>query len=159
MKSEFNISELGKQGGIELSLDENTPWLKDLLDELCEGLTVDDYEQGEEIPSISFEGLIKKEQDDKVKDFVILEGQLNVLFYTLCVKSGTVITDQIEASIDAAFIHSAMKEQMGLDDEVDIFLLNKEFELYYLEKGKADIKPVLSELAFVNKNPYPSLES
>jgi uncharacterized protein len=159
MKSEFNLSQLKSKSNQELNLDENTPWLKALLDEFCEGLTVDDYEQGEEIPSISFSGSIKVCDDDKYHEYALLEGQFEIIFYTLCIKTGTVILDSIETGVGAAFINSNLKEKFELEEDVEIFLTDKEYELYFHEKGKFDIKPVLLEYAHINKNPYPVYEA
>ncbi|MBT7610897.1 MAG: hypothetical protein HN576_14135 [Bacteriovoracaceae bacterium] len=159
MKNEFNITQLKKSTQEELSLDENTPWLKSLLEEFCNGLTPDDYEQGEELPSISFQGIVKLCDDSKFHDYVVFEGSFVMNFYTLCIKTGTVILDSLNASVEAAFINSSLKDKLELKEEVDIFITDKEYELYFHEKGKFDIRPVLVEYAHVNKNPYPTLET
>jgi uncharacterized protein len=159
MKNEFLMSQIIKSKELDINLDENTPWLKSLLDELCEGLTNNDYQQGEELPCISFVGELKSDEDDKYKDYATLIGTLEITYYTLCARSGTVILDYLDASVEAAFLNSSLKEALGLEEDVDIFLTDRAYELYFHEKGKLDIKPVLSEYAYVNKNPYPALES
>jgi uncharacterized protein len=159
MKNEFNISQLKKNVDQDMTLDENTPWLKSLLDEFCDGLTTDDYEQGEELPSISFKGSLKLCEDSKYHDFAVLEGEFEMNFYTLCIKTGTVILDSLGGAIEAAFINSSLKEKFELEEEVDIFITDREYELYFHEKGKFDIRPVLFEYAHVNKDPYPTLEA
>ena len=159
MNSEFTIAELAKQSIIELSLDENIPWMMNLLGELCEGLTIADFEQGEEIPFIKFIGNLKKGQNDRYGNFALLEGELQIDFLTLCTKTGTVMIDSIHEDVNAVFIDSSLNEKLELADEVSLFVTDKEYELYYHERGKFNIAPVLSEYAHVGRDPYPVFEA
>ncbi len=158
MKNLITLLQLAKYDQFEVEIDENIPWLKSILDEFNENLSIDDYEQDERLPTISFKGYLKKCEDDKHHDYAILIGDFEMNFFTLCIQTGAVIMDQIDATVGAAFIHSSLKEKFHYEDETEIFLKDREYDLYFHEKGKIDISPVLLEHAYINKNPYPVLE-
>jgi hypothetical protein len=157
MENRQTVSKLPKEGDLEVYLDGETPWLGEILEELNEDLTSSDYE-GEGEASIVFKGNLIRKWSDRFQDYIILTGNIKATFYALEINSGEVILDHIDVPVKACWILEELREKFGYEEETEIWFDEDEYDLYYYDRNNVELKPVLNEYVFLNKNPYPGLD-
>lgn len=157
MESIFFISKVSPSKPLELKLNGQTPWLGDFLRDV-----LNEYELAEEGEAadafMTFEGELNKKTHSKYGDYIHLSGTLRAKFLTLCVSSGKVIFDQLEAPINAVFLDEVFMPEFNLDEDVSVFLGEEEYDLYFYENRRFDIAPVIKEHFYLYKEPYPRSE-
>lgn len=150
----YNIAPIGVDQGLELDLDQTTPWLSELLDEL---------EEQADGPSpkrqIHFRGSLEKKHKGAFKEYLILTGTVSATYATLCVSSGSPMSEELEVEVHAVFIDQMLEKEMELEEETELFINDDQYDLYYFDKKSVDIKSVISEYLFLNINHYPRLEA
>lgn len=151
MKKEVHLLSYKMNQPVDIKLDKNTAWMADILKELCE----DNYEDSPEEPSISFEGTIERKTIGKYGDYLVLDGEIDVYFPTLCTQTGKVMMDSVESPFAAVFLDEEVKVKFGLEEETTLYFDDKECELYFYQNDIANIEEAINEFIFLNKNPYP----
>lgn len=152
----YFVGGLGHDQGLELSVDEKTPWLSELLAELEEDVDDDFDQEVRKRPSyLKLDALLEKRHTGTYGDFFLLTGEVEGLFNTYCVSTGASIKDPIHASIRAIFLESHLEKELELEEETELFHDDSEFDLYYYDKRRIDLKAAVNEYLFLNKDPYP----
>jgi hypothetical protein len=151
MKKEVHLLSYRMNVPVEIKLDKNIDWMANILKELCD----DNYEDSPEEPSISFEGTLERKNVGKYGDYLVLDGEVEAHFPTLCTQTGKVMMDSVESPFSAVFLNEEIKEKFGLEEETTLFFDDKECELYFYKNDIANIEEVINEFIFLNKNPYP----
>jgi uncharacterized metal-binding protein YceD (DUF177 family) len=149
----YNIAPLGVDQRLELELDQTTPWLAQILDELEENA-----EGPSEKRMISFRGMLEKKHKGTFKDFILLTGTVKASYATLCVSSGNPMTESLEVEVHAVYIDQVLEKDMELEEETELFINDDQYDLYYFDKKSVDLKSAISEYIFLNINHYPRLE-
>lgn len=159
VKPTLHVKSLSKDMSQEFMLDREVAWFGAILDELQEDL--DDGEMGvaSDDAGIWFKGEATRRSNGKFGEVLFLKGVLSARFYTNCVRTGRLMLDELETDLSAVFVDVEMIERYQLKDETSIEMENTEYELYSYKDDVADIQKVLHEHIFLNKNPWPSLES
>ncbi len=144
-----------KDTGLKLD-GQNTAWLMELLEELHE-----DIDKGDEFfqnfnPSISFKGELTRKDKGKMGELGLLKGDLAVDFCTYDVHSGEMMGESLECEVRAAFMEQKVCEELGYEDETSLLVDTEEYDLYFYDGKLIDVKEVLHEYIYLNKNPYPS---
>ncbi|MCO4793213.1 MAG: hypothetical protein KC493_05865 [Bacteriovoracaceae bacterium] len=150
------VTKLPKEGGLEVSLNSDTPWLVEILSDLNGELRESDFE-GDEKSTISFQGELIRKWNERFNDYIILEGEVKATFFTLEINSGDVILEHMNIPVKACWIQEELKEKLGYEDETEIWFDEDEYDLYYYTRNNVELKPVLHEYVFLNKDPYPGL--
>ena len=152
----YMISQIGLDQGIELDLDEkSTPWVAELLSELEEEVDPATKSAGS---FLRFRGVLEKRHTGTYDDFLLLNGELEGSFDTLCVSTGQTMKDTFEIDIHAVFLQKQLEKTLELEDEIDLYIEDEEYDLYYYERRQVDLKAALHEYIYLNKNPYPRSE-
>ena len=60
--------------------------------------------------------------------------------------------------IACAFVDGTFKDNEEFEEEITLFIENQEWDLYFHFNGVVDLKPVIHEYIFLNRNPYPGSE-
>ena len=135
-----------------LELDATQDFMSELLEELNEG--VDKSARGDE-SYISFEGEIEK-LEGKYEEFLHFVGTLKTTYYTHDILTNEVMTDNLEVEVKSLVLTNDVVKKLEMEDEVDIELNGEEYDLYSLDQNDyIDIKGILHEYIFLNKNNYP----
>ncbi len=159
MNNKFGIFKLALDQELELSFNNmDQEWFCSILNELESDVDNEDKQKLSNESKLTFSGRITKKNDSRHKDILLLEGNLSSEFKTYCVRSGDPMVDTLNIEVSSVFIDKALENKYGLEEEISLFVNDKEYDLYYLENNQADVLPVLHEYVFLNKNPYPKLE-
>lgn len=154
----LNINKIGLNKSYLLKLDQTRPWMKELLDELHEEVSlkfVSPSSQGE----INFEGEYYKKNKSQYGDYVVLSGKLFVKFHTNCVSTGKNMMDTLDLDFSACFLSSNLESEESFKDEIDIYMDNNTHDLYFYEGHSIDLKEAFHEYIYLNKNPYPRINT
>lgn len=135
-----------------LELDATQDFMAELLDELNEGVEASD--RGEE-SYISFNGELEK-QKGKYEEFLHFTGTLKTTYYTHDILTNEVMTDYLEQEVKCLALTKEVGQKLQMEEEIDIELNGEEYDLYFLDEDDCfDIKGVISEYIYLNKNNYP----
>jgi hypothetical protein len=152
-KSVFNLAKLPLNTPEALWVDNTQDWMGAILDEMNEGF---DQSEREEVKSfMRFKGEIHKVNDPRMEEVVIIKGELSARICAICGRSGDLIGDEIDIQINAALLEQQIIQKRQLEEEVNVWVQNEEYDLFTYEQNKVDIVPMLKEYVYMNKNPYP----
>ena len=151
----YSLGNLKKDVTEKVKVDQNIEWFSKILTELNEAAGEEEAQMLDKT-HLSFSGEIKKSKNVKFGEYVLLDGNINSLFVTQCIRSGNMMFDQIECEVKAACLARSGQKQLGLEEGDSVFLEEQEYELFFFDKNQVDLEPVLHEFVFLNKNPYPT---
>lgn len=140
-------------------LDESVDWLGELLTELNEEISKKELQELDEEFFISFEGEALRKTTGKLEDHVKFSGKLSAVFGTKCINSGRPMVDNIEIEVKFVVIATELIARYGYEEETTLFVDDGEYELYTTEDNRFDIKEIIHEFIWLNKDLYPSLEN
>ncbi|MBK23066.1 MAG: hypothetical protein CME70_03580 [Halobacteriovorax sp.] len=135
-----------------LELDATQDFMTELLDELHENVSKD--ELGDDA-AISFNGEIEKIKG-KYEEFLQFTGALDLTYYTHDIITNEVMTDRLEQEVKCLLLTKEVGQKLQMEDEIEIELNGEEYDLYFLDEDDCfNIKDVLHEYIYLNKNNYP----
>lgn len=157
---EVLLNAMGEDQFIEIDVDHQTEWMRKILTEVQEDVADELREQPELIHQarLHFKGDLQKQINSYWREHALLVGELEVHFWTQCVKSGELMIEKLELDIQAVFINESLKKEKSLEESDTLALGGHEYDLYFYQSGIVRLSDVLHEQVFLNKNPYPTLE-
>ena len=139
----------------EFAADKNTSWLSSILLELLTdgGHGEEDLEKSD----IKLSLKVEKGYFDEYGEVVFCRGVINIKYFDLSVQTGDSIHQELEIPVSFAFLEIHNEKKHQLEEEISIFFGEQEWDLYYYSRNMADLKSVIHEYVFLNKNPYPGM--
>lgn len=153
----INVGKLSSGKIYEFKVDQYTPWLKELLEELNEDVRmgfISPSSQG----SINCEGSYYKKIRPEYGEYAVVKAKLFAKFYTNCVSTGKVMLDEINVDFEACFLGQSFKNDPDYKDEIEFYIDNSTMDLFFLDHNQLDLKEVLHEYLYLNKDPYPRID-
>lgn len=159
IQNKMSIDRLARGFEVELDLSAaEDKFLAELLEELNEGITQADYDLSKETPRLLFSGKLCKLQNEKYEEYLLLEGHIQASFFAICVGSGIVMLDSVEAQVKAVIVDEKFESLYSHEEDTTLYIEEDEYDLYYFdERGEFKLKEILSEYLFLNKDPYPKV--
>ena len=139
-------------------LDESIDWMGELLAELNEEISSKEIQELDEEFFICFEGEALRKTTGKLEDHVKFNGKLSATYATKCINSGKPMVDHIEIEVKFVVIDKELIARYGYEEETTLFVDDGEYELYTTEDNRFDIKEIIHEFIWLNKDQYPTLE-
>lgn len=140
-------------------LDESVDWLGELLSELNEELSSDELQELDEDFFVTFTGEALRKTTGKLEDHVKFNGKLSAVFGTKCINSGKPMVDNIDIEVKFVVIDNELIIRYGYEEETTLFVDDDDYELYTTQDNRFDIKEIIHEFIWLNKDQYPSLEN
>lgn len=140
-----------------LNYNENSPWMKNLLTELSEGVELS--LESSEHATLQFAGVAFKNKDRTYEECVFLEGKLLARFPVICANTGEVFLDELSVLVQSCFIDEKYQSEQDMADEIEIQLEGVAWDLYFQTKNSLNLSETFHEYLFLNKNPVPMKES
>jgi hypothetical protein len=153
----INVAKLSSGKIYEFKVDQYVPWMKELLEELNEDVKVGFISPSSQ-GSISCEGSYYKKVRPEYGEYAVLKGHLLAKFYTNCVITGKVMLDEVDVEFEACFLGHSFKNNPDYKDEIEFYIDNSTMDLFFLNNNLLDLKEVLHEYLYLNKDPYPKLD-
>lgn len=141
----------------EFEIDQSSPWLNSLLLEINEssGLSPEEFTKES---SIQISLKLKKINDSQLQDTALIEYSFKANYFAQSVKDLKKLAQCLEYEASLCFIHESFKNDETYKEETELFLDNKMYELYFSDKGKANLSEAIHEQTFLNFNFYPKQE-
>ena len=137
----------------EIEVDESHLWVNEVLGELVDELGGELSDNIDCTLKWSFKA--KRFQHHTYREGILVEGQISAVYPASCSKSGDQLEQNLSVSMRSVFIDSSFEDNEELAEEITLFIEDQEWDLYYHQNGLVDLKPVLHEYIFLNRNPYP----
>jgi uncharacterized metal-binding protein YceD (DUF177 family) len=139
-------------------LTKKQDWVADLLTELNENVPEKTPEQAMDESYLNIDFTLQKKYKASLGEYVILIGTLKTEYLTECIKTLKEMRDEIEVSIKACFIDNIHETAPEYKDQIDIYDDGDVYELHFYSERNLDIKEMIHEVIYLNKNQYPTLE-
>jgi hypothetical protein len=150
----INIFKIDAKDSL-IKVDQQTPWMLELLEELHEDIDKDDPFFENFQSSITFQGELARKDKGQMGDLGILKGELTVDFCTYDVNTGEMMSESLECPVNAVFMDQKVCTELGYEDETNLLVDTVEYDLYFYDGKTIDVKEVLHEYIYLNKDPYP----
>ncbi len=134
-------------------LKESCAWVQDLFNELEEEVDREeaDYEKG----AISCELSLKRKSGKPFADHLLIRGNIKAKYMAPCIKCLKLTHQSVDADFQVCFIPQHLENEPEFEELDDIFTENEEFDLYFHQKGDADIAEMVHENLFINIEHFP----
>ena len=149
----FNIRSYPFNQEEEFHLDNNIPWVKELLNELER----DQMEEEGHIPSGSIEVKlsIQKKSSNTLRDHIILRGSVKASYPCSCFKCLGPTRESLENKFSCCFIDQDLGSSPKFENSTYVNHGVEELELYTYENGFLDLKELIHENIYMAANPLP----
>ncbi len=134
-----------------LYLDNSTPWMGNILEEICDHYEIDHEHKG----NCSFELDVLRKKDFELGDHLIINGTLNLAYSASCIRCLDVFKEEIQADVALVILEESYSKREEYEDVDELYVEEKERELYFYNRGQLDIKELARELAILELNPLP----
>lgn len=131
----------------------NTTWTKEILNEI-EGDFFDDQLPKDE-GKLTADLRVKRLVNNIYGEHLIVRGSAHVRYYAACVRCLEASLQEADSEFCVAFIHSRYENDPEYGEISHILADGEEAELYFHDKGKANLKELLHEQIYMNLEPLP----
>jgi len=139
---------------VTYKLNNEVEWVRELLDKIENDIEDNDDYAGEP-GNLSLTLRIKRKTGSGFGEHLIVRGDIETQYSTPCVKCLEPSNQEVQASFAACFLHSHFEKSEELEESTHIFVDNEEMEVYFQDKGKADLKELVNEQLFMEIEPLP----
>lgn len=132
---------------------EDTPWMKELLEEVCD-YDRDDQEYISEPLYLRATIDIKRDINPRLKEYLLIKAHVKCGYYTPCTRCLLPSYEQVEFDFDLCFLNKIFEKDKEYEDEDSVLVENQEFELYFYEKQNIQFKESFREQLLMQLPPY-----
>ena len=155
LQEKLNIIKFPLNATKFYKLDQTCDWAKSLLVELNEKADEKSTEEKLSKTDISIELEIKKFYKSQYGEYIIVNVQFSSHYLTQCVRTLEEMEDSLHFEVNTCFLDKQHEKREEFEDQMEIYEDNQLNELYFFDKGFADLKEMIHEQIFLNINQYP----
>lgn len=155
LQANLNLLKFPMNTEKEYELGQEQDWVRELLQELnekAEDKPVEDYLKE---TSIELKLNIQKKFSNELGEYLLFNGNFQAKYVTQCVRTLKDMSDSIELDFKTCFIDTAHQDDEAHKDQLEIFIDNDLFDLYFYEKKTVNLKEMIHEQIYLNINQYP----
>lgn len=148
------LRKLPKDVEEQYIVDQQAAWLEPLILEMSETSSLS---QEEILKTSVFKivATLQRKQDKEFGDALTAHVSFDASYNTSCVSSLKPITENLQFNCSLCFVHESFKNDESYKDSTEAVIGHKVYELYFLNKGDADLREALHEQVYLNYNFYP----
>ena len=135
----------------EFQLDQNCPSIQNLLDELEANLEERDRGNG----SLHLNLTVELRSDSHYGDYLLFQGNIQSAYYSPCVRCLVPARCTLDIDFSSCFLSHHYEDTEEYRDVTTLYIGGREREVYFYEKGVANLQETLHENIFINVNPLP----
>lgn len=153
LKPQIKLGHYNFDETYEYALGTDLEWVKGLLDELEENTDKEDptYRPSE----FSCDLKVKRKSGKPFGDHILVWGHVSSKYQAPCVRCLKLTPQEVDAEFQVSFIPKTLEKEPEFEELDDIFTENEEFDLYFHDKGVADISEMVHENLFMNIDHFP----
>lgn len=160
LAANLNVRKMRSGLWLDYSLNKNVDWIKELLIELNENAPKDyTEEQKLQNSELNIDIKLKKTNRGSIGDYMLCQIRLTGNFNTLCVKTGTPITEKLDFEVKICFLPFELEHEEEYKEQTEYFTDGEVYELYFLNKNwEAPLQETIHEQLYLNIDFYPSID-
>ncbi|EQC50120.1 hypothetical protein M899_2824 [Bacteriovorax sp. BSW11_IV] len=136
----------------ELNSNDNQ-WVREILGEIEGDFFDDELPKGEGLITANLS--IKRLVNNIYGEHIVVRAHAHAKYYAACVRCLEAAPQEADAEFQVAFINSRFEKDPEYGEISHILADGEEAELYFHEKGKANIKELLHEQIYMSLDPLP----
>lgn len=147
------ISRVGDEFESYQLTDKDCNWVKEILD----GITKD-FEP--EVKPEGFENLkveldLKNSRDYTFGEHLIVKGKVSGAYTATCIRCLIDTPQSFESEFTAAYVNKRYEDDPEYEEVDEIFVSDVMADMFFHDRGKADLKESVAECCFLAINHYP----
>ncbi len=147
------ITQFGDEE-VTYELNSEIDWVRELLDKIENDIEDEDDFAGKP-GKLNLTLRIKRKTGAGFGEHLIVRGHFSSEYTTPCVRCLETSEQEVEASFAACFLHPHFEKSEELEEATHIFVDNDEMEVYFQEKGNANLRELVHEQLFMEIEPLP----
>ncbi|MBT4792299.1 MAG: hypothetical protein HON90_12075 [Halobacteriovoraceae bacterium] len=155
LESNLNLTKISQTDTKFYKLDKTQDWTKTILLELNEKADSKSPEEFLAETNINIELEISKKFKNQYGEYLLVKGKLQTNYITQCIRNLTEMRDSLSIAFSICFLNKNCDIDADSTELLEVIENNEVYELYYLEKGHANIAEMVHEQIYLNINQYP----
>ena len=98
---------------------------------------------------------LKRDSDSTFGEYLVVDGKVEGNYMATCVKCLDDSKQDFSSDFQGAYVHSRYEKDPVYEEVDEIYIDERVCDLYFHDRGKADLSEVLTEAAVLAINPYP----
>jgi uncharacterized protein len=139
----------------DYELSKKVPWVQELLTEMEEE---NDEDETPPEAQIKIELQISRKTNTFLGDHLVVRSKINADYSLPCGRCLAPVQQKMDFAFGAAFLHESKEKMPEYAEVTTVFADNEEMELYFFNKGMANIQEVIHEQVFMEVTPFPRCE-
>jgi uncharacterized metal-binding protein YceD (DUF177 family) len=155
LNGKYNVIKHPLNSTRYFELDKTQDWVGALLKELNEKAderTVEEYFDNTNI-TVSVE--ISKSFKQQYGEYLLVKGTLSSEYVTACVRTLKEMPDSVTIEFNACFLDKKNENDEEFLDQTEVFISDAMYELYFYDKGFANLTEMIHEQTYLDVNQYP----
>lgn len=141
-----------QETGLKLTT-ENTPWLEGILDNIKKEFEPEEIPEGAE--NIEVNLTLKRDSNSEFGEYLYVEGMVKGGYQATCVRCLIDTPQQFEKEFKGAYINKRYEDDPEYEEIDEIYINNETADLFFHDRGKADLVDVITEACFLGTTRYP----
>ena len=133
--------------------DKDNDWVKAILDNITKDFEPDIKPEGFE--KLEVELSIKNARDFTFGEHLMLKGSVKGAYTATCVRCLIDTPQEFSSEFTCAFVNKRYEDDPEYEEVDEIFISEETADMYFHDRGKADLKEAITENCFVVINHYP----
>lgn len=158
IKNPCPLNKLPMNKEVFIQLTKDCEWVDELLSELHENTSGLPKAEMNKRSILNIELKLTKKYHSKLGEYLLVGCQLELEFFTNCVKTLGIMKDRLELGFKACFINEEFENDEMYSDQIEIYMDNDMWDLHFYNKRDVDLKEAIHEQIYLNKNAYPTRE-
>ena len=153
----LKVDKLNFNNPLEVQIQLNDlPWLDKILYDLIKENNPSNNNEGEsEEGELSLDIYAEKKHSTRLDDYVLIKGKLEMAYPAECVRCLKPTSQSISCEFSSCFIKDSFEKSPEYKDSTEIYIHSEDRDLHFYKGNEVDIKGVILEEVYVNKNHFP----
>jgi uncharacterized metal-binding protein YceD (DUF177 family) len=157
--AQINLIKLPSNTKYEFELDEETSWLKQILEELNQNAIEAGLEDLLKKSGINLTGSLEKKNKEDMGEFLLISGNLDLTYATECVRTLKPMIMKLSVPFNVCFLDETLGTSEMFAETDQTWVENIVYEVYYYNKRIVNFQEMLHEQVFLNYDQYPVLDA
>jgi uncharacterized metal-binding protein YceD (DUF177 family) len=155
IKAQISVSKTPLNNWNEYHLTESIDWVAELLAEMSEHASSFTSKMLAPKAYLHIDLKINKKFKSTTGEMLLIQGSLDALYPTECVKSLKPLLEPLQFEFKGCFLNKSLETDEQYAEVDEVFEENDIYQVYFYQKNMADLKEMIHEQIYLNYNSYP----
>jgi uncharacterized protein len=143
----ISVAKLPLDTTQEFSVDQSTPWVAEILEEICEGKSG--------VGELTVEFQVTRGQSSELDEYIWIAAEVDFQGHRTCVRCLEPTLKPGHLEFEACVLDANLENNELYQESETVVCQNREMELYFYEQRMVNLKQILHEQIFVHYDYYP----